>query len=1301
MTQQSSSFLPAIDKLIGRENYNTWSFAVKTYLQHENLWDCVDPEGEDEDAQHILKARSKIILLVHPSNYVHIQNCVSAQEVWQRLKNTFEDSGLTRKVALIRTLTSTRLQNCSSMEDYVNKIMTASHKLQDIGAAVADEWLATFLLAGLTDRYTPMIMALENSGIVITADAIKTKLLQEYKPSSNAPKAFYSSKKNRKQQSSNDRTYTSSSGMSNVRCYSCNQYGHISKNCPNKKQTSSSSQSAQCLPTSHPKGLIAAFSTFYDNPNDWFFDSASSFHMTMREDWLNDQYPTIVDKIAAANNSLMEVKSTGQVTVEVVCKSSVKQLPVNGVLYVPDLSVNLLSISQIVSKRYTVIFDMSGCKVLDENSEIIATGTHINSMFKLNTLHSSEKQCFVSKNCAGTSDIWHQRMAHLNTSDLSKLKNHLATGISFTDANNKNVCVPCLKGKQSRFPFPSQGSRATSILDLIHSDLCGPMEVASFNGSKYFLTLIDDLSRKVFVYFLKTKENVQEIFENFKILYEKQLSKVIKIFRSDNGGEFITSELEDYLKKCGIIHQTSAPYTPEQNGLAERMNRTLVERAKSALIAAGLPKIFWAEAVSTVAYLINRSPTRGHGKTPEEIWTGVKPDLSHLKVFGCKAMMHVPKRFRRKFDSKSTEMIFVGYCENTKGYRLIHPVTRRLTISRDVVFIENQFIRNVNSTEELQESVGDVFPFFESELDSDEHNPIQVDATIEMDSEVNNPFKCNEDNDALDETSDIIPSDFDQNLVPTSNTISLPNIRRSERVPKPKVFPDFVTYCVNGYIPDDPSTVDEALSSVNSKVWKAAMIEEFNSLLENDTWKLTELPPNRKPIQCKWVFKTKRDADGRIVRYKARLVAKGFTQQHGIDYGETFSPVVRYTSIRMLLAISAKYNLEIEQMDVVTAFLHGKIDEDIYMVQPPEFAQDNRVCKLNKALYGLKQSSRQWYLELDSNLKRNGFQRSLVDPCVYFDINSTKMTFVAVFIDDLLIFSNDDTKKLFLKTKLRERFKMTDLGEAKFCVGLRITRDPKFNMVECNTVSTPMDLNQKLSKNMSPQSSSEREEMSMVPYRELVGGLLYISQGTRPDISFAVNTLSIFNNNPGKAHWIAAKRVLRYLKATIDTKLQYSKDELSNFSAFCDADWASNIDDRRSCSGYVFLSQGGAISWCSRRQPTIALSTTEAEYMALSSTVQESSWLNQFEGQFNFGGERQPIRIFCDNTSALDLAKTTGYSARTKHIDVRHHYLREHVESGQINLVHIPTEDMVADVLTKPLNSKKHLVCSEGMGLLF
>lgn len=350
MTQQA--LLPSIDKLLGRENYNTWNFAVKTFLQHESLWDYVNPDAprakakkkftadgrEEDDAEFLieeakkdLKAKSKIILLIHPGNYHHVQNCESAKDVWQALKSAFEDSGLLRKVGLIRTLISTKLQNCSTMEEYVNKIMTAAHKLRNIQSEVDDEWLGSFLLAGLTDRYTQMIMALESSGIRITADSIKTKLLQEEKPSSSAPRALYSSKKHRKPQSSNNRTAASSAGSSNVRCFNCNQYGHMSRDCPKKKQSqtpNASSQSAQCLPTSHHKGLIAAFSTFYDDPNDWFFDSASTFHMTMREDWLQNKHSAIVDRITTANNSFMEVKSTGQVTVQVVCENSVKQMPV-------------------------------------------------------------------------------------------------------------------------------------------------------------------------------------------------------------------------------------------------------------------------------------------------------------------------------------------------------------------------------------------------------------------------------------------------------------------------------------------------------------------------------------------------------------------------------------------------------------------------------------------------------------------------------------------------------------------------------------------------------------------------------------------------------------------------------------------------------------------------------------------------------------------------------------------------------------------------------------------------------------
>lgn len=406
-------------------------------------------------------------------------------------------------------------------------------------------------------------------------------------------------------------------------------------------------------------------------------------------------------------------------------------------------------------------------------------------------------------------------------------------------------------------------------------------------------------------------------------------------------------------------------------------------------------------------------------------------------------------------------------------------------------------------------------------------------------------------------------------------------------------------------------------------------------------------------------------------------------------------------------------------MDVKTAFLYRDIDEEIYMVAPPEFIEGSKVCRLKKALYGLKQASRQWYTKLDSTLREIGFKRSSVDPCVYFFIYEDKKTFLAVYIDDLLIFTNDKQRYLFIKSELEKRFQMTDLGEAAFCVGLRITRDRqngiisldqqrhimdlliKFQMVNCNTVSTPMDPNQKLSKEMSPKTLAEREEMAEVPYQVLVGGLLYISQGSRPDITFAVHTVSKFNQNPGRAHWMAVKRILRYLKGTIETKLTFSRDGNIDMLGFCDADWASNIDDRKSCTGYVFMLHGGAISWTSKRQATVALSTTEAEYMSLASAVQESLWFRSFYNQFDIGFGTQPITIRCDNLSALDLAHSNAYSSRTKHIDLRHHFIRQHVEEKSIILEHISTEEMLADVMTKALFSTKHLYCSRGIGMKF
>lgn len=1307
----SNNLLPAIAKLIGRENFSTWKFAVQTYLEHEELWKAV--LGTETDAGKITKAKSKIILLLEPHNYVHVHNCTTAKQVWDNLEAAFDDSGLTRRVGLLRTLATTSLENFDTVEEYVNTIIMTAHRLTAIKFVVSEEWIGTFLLAGLPEEYRPMIMGIESSGVIITGDSIKAKLLQDVKSTNSGSNAFYSFRPNQ-QRGKGSVKHNQQFTNNGIRCYNCNQYGHRAAECrqSKKKQNQAdvnvaSGQTSSGFCAGFYGGFCSGFSSGVFNKDDWLIDSGASYHMTPRSDWIKDKYKHSISEITVANDMKLNVTSAGKVVMKIEHSDSSDFLPINGVLHVPDLSANLLSVSQIVSKGFTVNFDVNGCRILDADGNVVATGDHNNNMFKLNAKEIGSCMSVGVKN-KSQMELWHQRMGHLNVADLVKLRDGLATGISFSGSSGHNpVCVSCLKGKQVRKPFNNKGTRASHVLELIHSDICGPMETNSLSGARYFYTFIDDYSRKVFVYFLKTRDLAEEVFRHFKVFVENQTGKQIKKLRSDNGGEYISKSYENYLKKCGIHHQTTMSYTPQQNGVAERMNRTLQERSRSMVFNAGLPKSLWAEAVATSAYIINRSPANNFPNvTPEEVWSGNKPDLSHLRVFGCHAMVHVPKEKRKKWDARSNKMIFVGYCEDSKGYRFIHPTTRQLLKSRDVVFLEDIFNGNISGNEcDKINSVTDNGQSMYPSVSND--SQIQVEANQQLQGHVDEQL-----NDQLgNDTFHSIGSEPEDE----AETIVLP--RRSERPHKQREFPDCVSHFVHGTDLDDPLTVEEAMSRHDSESWKSAMDEEFASLQENKTWELCDLPPDRKPLGCKWVFKTKRDVNGSVLRHKARLVIQGFLQRKGIDYEETFSPVIRYNSIRFLLALSAKFDLDLSQMDAVTAFIQGDVSEEIYMVQPKQYRQGEKVCKLNKEIYGLKQASRLWNIKLDIALREIGFVRSAVDPCVYYKVNGDRMTFVGVYVDDSLIASNDDHMKRFLRTELNKRFKMKDLGEANVVVGIRISRDRqkgeiyidqekhikellnKFNMLDSNPVSTPSDPNQKLTKEMCPKTTEELEAMSQVPYQELVGSLLYIAQGSRPDITWTVNNLSKFNKNPGQSHWMAAKRVLRYLKGTLSAKLKFFRDVNSNFIGFCDSDYAGDLDDRHSCSGYVFLMQGGSISWCSSKQQTVALSTTEAEYMALSSTVQEALWLRQFFQEFGAGDDGTTINI--DSQSALDLALVNGYRKRTKHIDVRHHFLREHVTSKTIVLRHVGTNDMVADILTKPLFTERHLVCAKGLGMIF
>ena len=503
---------------------------------------------------------------------------------------------------------------------------------------------------------------------------------------------------------------------------------------------------------------------------------------------------------------------------------------------------------------------------------------------------------------------------------------------------------------------------------------------------------------------------------------------------------------------------------------------------------------------------------------------------------------------------------------------------------------------------------------------------------------------------------------------------------------------------------DSPQSVDEVKRRSDWPLWSEAMDREMSQLEKLGTYTLVDLPPDRKAIGCRWVFAVKRDSDGKVVKHKARLVAQGFSQIPGQDFFATHAPVMRLETFRTIIAIAAQFDLNLHQVDVVSAYLNSPLHEDIYMRQAPGYEDGtSRVYHLHKALYGLKQAGRAWRIEFDRVLiNALHFTRSQADPCLYYRTSNEDLTLIGTHVDDCLVASTDLDVISDLKRTMKKYFEITDLGEAALYVGIQITRHrnqhtitlsqsryvktviDRFGMTNCNPVSTPLDANVVLAP-----AESNSDLVSDVPYQALIGSLMYAAVGTRPDIAFAVQALSQFNASHTAAHWTAARHVLRYLKRTCDFGITFGKTPELILSGFSDADWGQNKVDRRSVSGYTFLLGGGIVSWSSKKQSTVALSTMEAEYVALAHATKEAIWFRSLLGELGLLPDG-PTLLTTDNLAAISFAQDHQFHARSKHIDIRHYFVRERVLDSTIRITHCSSEDNCADILTKPLGRIIH-----------
>jgi hypothetical protein len=682
--------------------------------------------------------------------------------------------------------------------------------------------------------------------------------------------------------------------------------------------------------------------------------------------------------------------------------------------------------------------------------------------------------------------------------------------------------------------------------------------------------------------------------------------------------------------------------------------------ARALRFQAHLPLSFWGDCVLTATHLINRIPSPLlSNKSPFELLYSIPPIYSHLRVFGCLVFASTLTRDRSKFDSRSIPSIFIGYPHGTKGYKLFSLTTKSVFISRNVIFHEHIFPYASNMLPTL--SQGAILPS-SSSLNLPPHTsfpfPIPDCAPVPVSLQQPDPCDSSSSSDCVPISSCDVPISSPDVSSQTSyahlplrhstrpkhtprylqhyhcHLASLPNSLKSSPMINTgtgtyisyslssvisyyRLSPSHKHYCLSISSHYEPKFFHQA---VKFSHWREAMTAEISVLQQNNTWSLTSLPSGKRAIGCKWVYKVKLNADGSVERYKARLVAKGYTQSEGLDYHETFSPVAKLTTVRCLLALAAAKNWFLHQLDVNNAFLHGELDEEVYMTPPPGFVAkgESQVCKLVKSLYGLKQASRQWFSKFSTTLLSHGFTQSKVDYSLFTRTQGSFFIALLVYVDDIILASNDPAAISDLTVFLNKQFKLKDLGSLKYFLGLEVARSDKgisicqrkyaleiledAGLLACKPAKFPMEQNLKLS---SKDGVSLDDPSS---YRRLVGRLIYLTI-TRPDLAFAVQHLSQFMQDPRQPHLDAAHRLLRYIKHSPGQGILFPSYSDLRLKAFCDADWAGCVDTRRSVTGYCVFLGDFLISWKSKKQQTVSRSFAESEYRAMTSTCCELMWL--------------------------------------------------------------------------------------------
>lgn len=1355
-----------IDLKLSETNYSFWRSRMIGLLVMQNLATVTEDEVGNEAITFHNTAKEKQLarfcITGHLSEVIG-QSMMREKDpavIWKKLETKYSGLNTGRKIIGIRKLckysfnrTETVDKNVSDLKTILYDLLTAAGSL----SVTYEELACSVLLHSLPLEFSSQRTSLADKKIA-NLDEIEVELLKEEqilqasnKDSKNFGNEFSGAAFKKRKRTWPADTEVCEHNWDRSTCNRCDP-SKLAKNsvCIDCKQPGHRTNNSERCGNHSPRKEFTGLAKFKKDEDDFpkpFRGEFAGMTNSKRQKFTSEQVDVYKPKAFGANdlrwvidsgcsksllrnkggiknytNEKIEMAVADKTADPMICPGTGSHqinsnILLQNVLYCPDVALNLLSVSQLADLGLTITFDSTKCVVKrKDNNEIVLTGRRENNLYVYQRTKHGEAY-FTSKGKTPIkTELFHRRMGHLNERDLRSLQG-LAEGVTL-DKQPLSGCTSCVLAKSHRRQFDKSTSRAKRFGELTHTDVCSIGIPTILGAYTMFVLFIDDSTRWITIYLLSSKSDVGDTFFDYDKIVFNQTSRHCQVLRSDGGNEYFRTSVKDYCNEHGILHQSSTRETPQQNGRAERPNRSVVEGVSAMLFDKNLPMSFWGWAALCFVYLKNRSPHAAlRSLTPFEARYHEIPDLSMVRVFGTPCYMYLSKKHRIAYDGEAAKllpharrMIFIGYSSKYKAWKLFDPEREKEMYSSEVYFEDELEIHSPHTEKEKLTLAKFVAP--------EEYNVVKETEEIDVPA-VSTTLTETVDNAVLEPVQESVAEEDNQDdqddqdeLVSYDAPTSVDNI--------------YLALLAKEETEDAPS-FKTAMAGVHRVKFQIAIDQEYKSLEDNNVFSQPcILPKGFRALDTKMVLKIKEAENSSSERrFKARLCGKGFRQIYGVDYFDTFSPVATFDSLRIFLTLMAMMDYEMDVVDVVTAFLLAPLKEEVYINIPDGYPNkekyQGKVLRLLKSLYGLKQAPREWNKELDLYLSQIGFRPLKSERCIYvgrFGDNGKIVCYILVYVDDLILGCPDRSLMAKLKSQIKRKFPLSDKGPISFYLNIHITRDRLARTVSIHQMSKierilqdarltkeelimvekpckiPASDDFPLTKDMCPVTQDDIKAMESVPFRSFIGILLHIAITARPDILPSVSAAAKYCQNPGREHWNAVLRILKYLQGTRKMKLCFGgksnvlcvNGKFSLIRASSDADWAKDLDQRKSRTGFAIYLFESLVIWSSKLQSTVAQSSTEAEYLALAACARTVIWLRSLLTEMGFPPSG-PSTIEEDNKACIDISQSHRAHPAVKHIDIRYHFIRDHVQDiKDIKLEKRPSAEMTADLFTKQLS---------------